>query len=301
LGLATAAIQNESAKHVVSLMVLQQGDVRFGRLGAESEINAIKSFTKPAGMVGPGYAMSVLIRRHMHLYGSTRDAFFEIVQSQRENAIPRATALRRKPLSREEYFASPMLADPLCRLDFTLETDGAVAVITTTTERAKDCKHKPIYIHAVEHGGAREWGRAFSWFGMPEPNFASAGHKAVADRMWERTDLRAKDMDVALIYDHISPMVLMQLEEYGFCEKGEGNDYVLSGKLRYSNRGQPGVIPVNTHGGQLSEGYVIGMTHIREGVEQLRGEAVNQVEGAEFALVTGGPAPIPTSGLVLRN
>jgi len=301
-GLATAAIMNGDATYVVSVMALQQlPQSRLGTVFGQAAPTAHNSFMQPSGLVGPGHLMSVLARRHMHLYGTTRDAFFEIVQTQREHAMPRETAVRRKPLTREEYFASPMLADPLCRLDFCLETDGAVAFITTTAERAKDLRQKPVYIHASRHGGTRAWGRAFGWMGMPDPTFASSGHKPVADRLWADTGLTAKDIDVALLYDHFSAMVLMQLEDYGFCEKGEGNDFVLSGKLRYANRKQPGAIPLNTHGGQLSEAYIIGMTHVREAVEQLRGTAVNQVEDAEFALVTGGPAAIPTSGMILRR
>jgi acetyl-CoA acetyltransferase len=105
------------------------------------------------------------------------------------------------------------------------------------------------------------------------------------------------DMDVALIYDHFSAMVVMQLEDYGFCKKGEGGPFVESGAIRYKG----GSIPVNTHGGQLSEAYIIGMTHVREAVEQLRGVAINQVENCELALVTGGPAALPVSGLILRR
>jgi len=90
-------------------------------------------------------------------------------------------------------------------------------------------------------------------------------------------------------------MVLMQLEDYGFCAKGEGGAFVESGAIRYDG----GSIPVNTHGGQLSEAYIIGMTHIMEGVEQMRGTAINQVPDAEMALVTGGPASLPVSGLIL--
>jgi acetyl-CoA acetyltransferase len=101
---------------------------------------------------------------------------------------------------------------------------------------------------------------------------------------------------VALLYDHFSPLVVMQLEDYGFCPRGEGGAFVESGAIRAN-----GAIPVNPHGGHLSEAYVIGMTHIREAVEQLRGQAVNQVQGAQFALVTGGPAPIPMTGAILRN
>jgi len=111
-------------------------------------------------------------------------------------------------------------------------------------------------------------------------------------------------MDVAMIYDHFSSMVLAQLEDYRFCERGEGNDYVLAGKTRYdaaTGKGVNGGVPVNTHGGHLSEAYIIGMTHVVEGVEQVRGSAINQVADCEFALVTGGPAPIPISGLILRR
>jgi acetyl-CoA acetyltransferase len=135
---------------------------------------------------------------------------------------------------------------------------------------------------------------------MPDDGtFASSGHKAVADRLYRKAGVTPQDIDVALIYDHFTPMVLMQLEEYGFCKKGEGGPFVLSGAIRYSAQRRPGTIAVNTHGGQLSEAYVIGATHIMEGVEQLRGTAVNQVDGAELALVTGGPAALPTSGLIL--
>ncbi len=301
-GLATAAIMNGDANYVVTVMALQQlPATRLGTVFGAAAPTPHNSFMQPSGLVGPGHLMSVLARRHMHLYGTTRDAFFEIVQAQREHAMPRETAVRRKPLTREEYDAQPMLADPLCRLDFCLETDGAVAFITSSAERAQDLQQRPVYIHGSKHGGVRDWGRAFGWMGMPDPVFASSGHKSVADRLWADTGLNAKDIDVALLYDHFSPMVLMQLEDYGFCEKGEGDAFVRSGKLRYANRKTPGAIPVNTHGGQLSEGYIIGMTHVREAVEQLRGVAVNQVEDAEFALVTGGPAAIPTSGMILRR
>ncbi len=296
-GLATAAIMNQDANFVVTVMALQQIKQRLGTVFGAVAPSPENSFLQPSGLVGPGHLMSVLARRHMHLYGTRREAFAEIVISERENAMPRPTAVRRTPLTLDEYFASPMLADPLCRLDFCLETDGAVAFITTTAERAKDLKQKPVYIHGCAHGGSRDWGRAFGWMGMPDPHFASSGHKPVADRLWAMSGIGPEDIDVALIYDHFSAMVVMQLEDYGFCAKGEGGPFVESGAIRF--RG--GSIPVNTHGGQLSEAYIIGMTHVREAVEQLRGVAINQVPGAEFALVTGGPASIPVSGLVLRR
>jgi acetyl-CoA acetyltransferase len=131
---------------------------------------------------------------------------------------------------------------------------------------------------------------------MPDAVFASAGAELVARRLYAQAGIVPQDIDVALIYDHFSPFVILQLEDYGFCLRGEGGPFVESGAIR-----QTGSIPVNPHGGHLSEAYVIGMTHIREAVEQLRGQAVNQIAGARFALVTGGPAPIPMSGAILRN
>ena len=296
-GLATAAIMNQDAKYVVSVMALQQYRQRLGVVFGASAPTPENSFLQPSGLVGPGHLMSVLTRRHMYLYGTQRSAFAEVVMSQRENALNRETAVRRTPLTLEEYYQSPMLADPLCRLDFCLETDGAVAFITTSADRARDAPHRPVYVHGSTHGGARKWGRAFAWMGMPDPDFASSGHKAVAHRLWEQTGLKPTDMDVALLYDHFSAMVVMQLEDYGFCKKGEGGPFVESGAIRFKG----GSIPVNTHGGQLSEAYIIGMTHVREAVEQLRGVATNQVKDAEFALVTGGPASLPVSGMVLRR
>lgn len=305
IGLATAGLVNEDCKYAVTVMALQQlPQHRLGVVFGASAPNPENSFLQPSGLVGPGHLMSVLARRHMHLYGTTQDAFGEIVMATRANTHNRPKAVRKAPLTKEEYDASVMLADPLRRLDFCLETDGAVAVITTTMDRAKDCRHKPAVVHACAHGGQREWGRAFAWMGMPDPHFASSGHKFTADRVWAQSGLSAKDMDVALIYDHFSPMVLMQLEDYGFCEKGEGNDYVLSGKIRYdaaTGKGVNGGVPVNTHGGNLNEAYIIGMTHIVEGVEQVRGTAINQVKDAEFALVSGGPASLPVSSLILRS
>jgi acetyl-CoA acetyltransferase len=298
MGLATAALMNEDCTYCITIMALQQYEKRLGRAYALREPSPEGSFLQPSGLTGPGHLMSMLFRRHMHVYGTKRDALAEIVISQRENAIPRETAVRRNPLTLEEYYQAPMLADPLCRLDFCLETDGAIAIITTTKDRAKDLKQRPVYIHGAHHGGRREWGRAFAWMGMPtDEYFASSGMKPIADQLWRKSGVGPKDIDVALLYDHFSCMVLMQLEDYGFCAKGEGGDFVQSGAIRYKG----GSIPVNTHGGQLSEGYIIGMTHLREAVEQLRGTAVNQVKDAELALATGGPAHLPVSGCVLRR
>jgi acetyl-CoA acetyltransferase len=256
------------------------------------------AFTVGAGLVSPGNSFALLTRRHMAQYGTTREHLYEVCRAQRDNAIPRETAHQRTPLTRDEYFNARMISDPLCLYDYTMENDGAVAAIVVSAERARDLRQRPVYVMGSANGGMGRWGSAiFSYFQQPDEYFASSGHRPVAKRMYEMAGVTPEDVDVALLYDHFSPLVLMQLEDYGFCEIGESGPFVADGNIRF--RG--GRIPVNTHGGHLSEAYIIGMTHIREAVEQLRGVAVNQVEDAEIALVTGGPAGLPVSGTLLRR
>jgi len=313
LGLGAAAIAAGMAEVCVTLMTLQQvtrrlggtavsgGGARGGTAGnpyTPSGASPSDAFTATAGLISPGHSFSVLTQRHMYLYGTKREHFAEIAISQRENAIRRPTSLQRSPLTLDDYFNARMISDPMCLYDYTMETDGAVAAIITSAERAKDLRQPPVYIMGSANGGMGRWGPAiFNYFQAPDDYFASSGHRPVAKRMYEMAGVGPDDVDVALLYDHFSPMVLMQIEDYGFCGIGEGGPFVAEGNIRWPT----GSIPVNTHGGNLSEAYVIGMTHIREAVEQLRGVAVNQVEGAEIALVTGGPAALPVSGTLLRR
>ncbi len=306
VGLAAAAVATGQATCVASIMTLQQAASRFGASFApRGKPGAVYSappspegnFIQPAGLMAPGQMFAVLAQRHMHMYGTTRDHLAEVAMSTRANAVNRDTALMRTPMTRDDYFAARMISDPLCLFDFCLECDGAVAVLTVSAERAEDLRHRPVYIAASANGGAGRWGQAITWMGMPDEYFTSSGHRTVARRAYEMAGITAADVDVALLYDHFTPMVIMQLEDYGFCPIGAGGPFVAEGNIRYGT----GTIPVNTHGGNLSEAYIIGMTHVKEAVEQLRGTAINQVEGAEIALVTGGPASIPVSNLILHN
>ena len=296
LDLAALAIESGRAKTILCLGACQQSKNRYGLTLANLAPTPDSVWSQTAGFKGPGQTFALIAQRYMHKYGVGREAFAEVVMASRSYAATRPQALRRKPLTLDEYMAAPMLADPLCRLDFCLETDGALAFIVTSGERARDLKQRPVYIVASAHGGERTWGRSFFSLNMPDDQFTTAGSAHTARRLYARAGVTAKDIDVALIYDHFSPLVIMQLEDYGFCERGEGGALVESGAIRLD-----GSIPVNPHGGHLSEAYVIGMTHIYEAVEQLRGTAINQVADAELALVTGGPAPIPVSGAILGN
>jgi acetyl-CoA acetyltransferase len=211
--------------------------------------------------------------------------------------VSRPSALRRTPLTLDDYFAAPMISDPLCLFDYTPECDGAVALVTTSLERARDLRHPPAVVTASANGGRGDHASMVSTFQMPARTFASAGHRAVAGQLYGMSGLTAADIDVALLYDHFSPVVLTQLEDYGFCGLGESGDFVAEGSIRWPD----GSIPVNTHGGNLSEAYIMGMTHVREGVEQVRGTAVNQVENCEHALITGGPASLPVSATIVSK
>jgi acetyl-CoA acetyltransferase len=306
VGLASAAIVSGMAECVVSVMTLQQAASRFGASFAPRGVPGAVysappspegSFLQPSGLMGPGQMFAVLAQRHMHLYGTTRDHFCDVAISTRNNAIRRSTSLMQEPLTREQYFGARMISDPLCLYDFCLECDGAVAVVTTSVERARDLQHPPVIVGASANGGHGRWGQAITWLGMPDEYFASSGHRPVATRLYDMAGVGPADVDVALLYDHFTPMVIMQLEDYGFCGIGEGGPFVADGNINWPTGG----LPVNTHGGNLSEAYIIGMTHVKEAVEQLRGTAVNQVNGAEVALVTGGPASIPVSSLLLHK
>lgn len=295
VGLAASAVVSGMAEVVVVVGGMQQDVQRYGTFSLGYEADSETAFFHSAGLIGPGHMFALLARRHMYEFGTRREQFAEVALSNRANAMTNPEAYLRKPLTLDDYMAAPMLADPHCLFDFCLENDGAVAVVVTSAQRARDLAQPPVTIRACEHGGSRDWGRALYWMNMSDELFASSGHRSVAQRLYTAADVTPADIDVAQIYDHFTSQVIMQLEDYGFCGRGEGGPFVESGAIRLDGGG----IPINTDGGQLSCGYVWGMTHVREAVHQLRGTAVNQVPDAELALVTGGPSSLPVSGLIL--
>jgi acetyl-CoA acetyltransferase len=297
VGLASAAIMSGQARTVVVVGGNQQGAQRFGAVTSSYDADPYNAFFSAAGLVGPGHMFALLARRHMHQYGTTREHFADVAIAIREHALANPHAVMKKPLSRADYFAAPLLADPHCVYDFCLETDGAIAVIVTSVERARDLRRKPAIVQACAMGGTRDWGRSIYWMNMPDESFASSGHSSVARRLFQMAQVGPADIDVAQIYDHFTSQVIMQIEDYGFCRKGEGGEFVASGAIRAAG----GSLPVNTDGGQLSCGYVWGMTHVREAVQQIRGDSTLQMPDVELALVTGGPSVVPVSGLILSS
>src|SRR3546814_11940248 len=124
------------------------------------------------------------------------------------------------PTPRSSDLAAPMIADPHCLFDFCLETDGAIAVVVTSAERARDLRRRPVPILGSTHGSGRDWGRSIYWMNMPDETFASSGHATVARRLYDMVGVGAGDIDVAQLYDHFTSQVIMQIEDYGFCATG---------------------------------------------------------------------------------
>jgi acetyl-CoA acetyltransferase len=196
-----------------------------------------------------------------------------------------------RPITLEEHQASRWIVEPLRLLDCCQESDGAVAVVVTSPERARDLRQPPVRIAAAAQGASTDQQMMTRYYseaitGLPEMGF-------VARQLYDTAGIGPADVQTAVLYDHFTPFVLTQLEEFGFCGRGEAKDFVKDGNIELG-----GGLPINTNGGQLGEAYIHGMNGIAEGVRQVRGSAVNQVPGVEHVVVTAGTG-VPTSGLIL--
>ncbi len=310
---AAMAVETGQAAVVVVYRSLCQGQFfRFGTGGmnaaapadpeppklqqAKSLMLASIGFSMPYGLLMAAAAYALPTRRHMHLYGTTSEQLGMLAVTFREHASrnPRAV-MGGRPMTLEDHQASPMIADPHRLFDCCLESDGACAVVVTTEERARDLAKRPVEILASEQGAPT--GYAFGPFSnanIADELYATGGCEEMAGRLWSKAGLGPSDVDVAQLYDHFTGCVLMQLEDYGFCKRGEGGPFIESGALAWKG----GSLPTNTHGGSLSEAYIHGLNHVVEGVRSLRGESTSPVDNAEVCLVTSA-ACVPSSAILL--
>ncbi|MGD0446894.1 MAG: hypothetical protein ABSA39_23405 [Edaphobacter sp.] len=287
---AAMAVATGQANFVaVTRGIIQAPESRFGGGG--------KAVPKFPGLQTPGQCFSLAARRHMHIYGTKVEHFAEVAINARRNAANNPEARFREPITFEDYQASRMICDPLRLLDHCMESDGGACVIVTSAERAKDLRQKAVLIAGAAMGAPRRYGHGLiDGNNMSAEDFASAGQRSIAEDLYRNAGMGPNDVDVAMIYDHFTPMVIMGLEDFQFAPKGEGGPFVASGAIR-----REGKLPVNTHGGNLAEVYLHGMTHVFEGVRQLRGTSVNQIPGAEVVLVVAGASPTPSGALLLRK
>jgi len=292
---ATAAIEAGLAKTVLCYRAMNgRSGYRLGG-GREMEARGITQYTAPFGWITYPQAMAMWARRHMINYGTTAEQLGEIAVSCRDNATLNPRAMQRTPMTMTDYMESRFIVEPFRLYDICLESDGACAVLITSADRAKDMQKKPVYIMGGAYGGGPNQGEdlfdAIRW-----PEHARNYSHYIAKDLWNSAGVGPDDVDVAEIYDCFTYSIIMQLEGFGFCKEGEGGPFVETGAIRRN-----GKLPVNTHGGLLSEAYIHGFNHVVEAVRQLRGEAGPlQVKDAEIALTTAG-AMTCGSAMVLRR
>ena len=274
----------------------ERSGMRFGQVqlrliqGADST-SVDNSFCYPHGLSTPAAQVAMIARRYMHLSGATSRDFGAVSVADRRHAANNPKAyFYGKPITIEDHQNSRWIAEPLRLLDCCQETDGGVAIVVTSAERARDLQHRPVIIAAAAQGSSPDQYSMTSYY-RPELGLPEMG--MVGRQLWAQSGLTPADIQTAVLYDHFTPFTLIQLEELGFCGRGEAKDFVAGGAIEIGGR-----LPINTHGGQLGEAYIHGMNGIAEGVRQLRGTSVNQVDGVEHVLVTAGTG-VPTSGLIL--
>jgi acetyl-CoA acetyltransferase len=250
------------------------------------------SWYAPYGLLTPAQWVAMFGQRYLHEYGATSEDFGRVSVADRKHAATNPKAwFYEQPITLEDHQNSRWIVEPLHLLDCCQESDGAQALVVTSVERARDLPHPPAVIRAAAQGAGVDQHMMTSYYresivGLPEMGLC-------ARQLYESTGLGPDSFQTAVLYDHFTPFVLCQLEEFGFCKPGEAKDFVKDGRIELG-----GELPINTHGGQLGEAYIHGMNGIAEGVRQVRGTTVNHAPDVEHVLVTAGTG-VPTSALIL--
>ncbi len=279
---AAAAVASGVCRHVLIAFgrnVTAAAATKAGaRIHTMPQFHYVTEFEYPLGNVAPAQIYAPMARRHMELYGTKSEHFGEVAVAHRQHALLNDNAVMKKPITLEDHANSRLIADPFRLLDCSLESDGGAACIVSSAEAAGDLRHRRVFISGVAEGHPDQPGSI-----TQRPDMTSLGIAKAARRAFEMAGVTHDDIDVAEIYDCFTYAVIRQLEDIGFCKKGEGGPFVEGGRLRLG-----GALPTNTHGGLLSQAHVWGLNHIVELVRQLRGDAGRaQVQGAEVGLVTG--------------
>ncbi|MGV0794859.1 thiolase C-terminal domain-containing protein [Mycolicibacterium sp. XJ1819] len=278
---ASAMVENGVCKAVLVYRSLNgRSGMRFGTMSEAISVGGAGQFDAPSGLLVPPQFIAVWARRYLAECKGTSADLGEVAVTQRRHAQLNPDAAMREPLNMDAYLASRWICEPFRVNDCAFEVDGAVALLITSEERARDCASDPVYIvgHASSASGS-------GWLGWED--MTSMYSRVAAPRLWDRTGLRPSDIDVALMYDCFTYTVLATVEDYGFCGKGEAGAFYRDGRATFG-----GDVVINPHGGLLSEGYLHGLNHHHEAAVQLRGDAGDrQVAGARLALATAGAGP----------
>jgi len=286
-GGTTLAVMHHAASAIITGMcntvLVTMADSQVSGLSRDKAVEMMSTaghpqFERPYGPPIPAF-YALLARAHEHAYGTTAEQRATVAVACRKHASLNPAAQMRKPIAIQDVLASRMIADPLHLLDCSLVSDGGAAFIMTSAERARDFKQKQVYLLGVGEGHSHEHvTQALS--------LTTSAAKEAGARAYAMAGLGPTDVDVAELYDCFTPVVIIELEDLGFCPKGEGGRFVEGGRIELG-----GELPVNTHGGLLSHchpGHPGSMFSITEAVRQLRGSCgARQVEGAKIALVHG--------------
>jgi acetyl-CoA acetyltransferase/uncharacterized OB-fold protein len=287
---AMLAVACGLARHVLCFRTLWESTYReLERSGAISPPSGrVADWLRPFGATSAAHTLAQNAQRHFHRYGTTRETLGWIALNQRANAGLNPTAIYRDPLTMRDYLEARPITSPFGLYDCDVPCDGAVAVIVSGVDAARGLAQPPVLVEAV---GTQiierlEWDQSTL---THEPQvLGQAAH------LWSRTSLRPGDVDVAQLYDGFTFNCLSWIEALGFCGIGEAKDFLDGGK----NIARDGLLPLNTHGGQLSHGRTHGMGLVHEAIVQLRGEGgARQVPGARVAVVSSGG--LTPSGVIL--
>lgn len=251
--------------------------------------DGFEDYEEPFGNVSAPAHHGIVAARHMHEYGTTSEQLAAVAVACRKHAVHNANATMRTPITIEDVLASRWVVKPLHLLDCCLVSDGAGAVVVTSSERARDLRKPPVYIAG--------YGLGYTAGPLESPSLTTLGGAAASRAAYAMSGLVPQDVDFAELYDCFTIIALVTLEDYGFCAKGEGGAFVSDGRIEVG-----GALPVNTHGGLLSQGHVEGMLHITEAVKQLRGgevEPERQVANARCGIVSGHGATLSAHSTLL--
>ncbi len=293
---AAMAIATGMAKNVVVYRALNgRSGQRMGQGVSGSIISSDLihwSWYMPFGLLTPASWIALQAQLYMDKYGATSEHLAHVAITQRKHALnnPNA-AMRDKPMTMDDYMNSRMICEPLRLFDCCQEDDGGCALLITSPERARDMQQPAAIMRAVSQASFEGQEQMTSFYrddlaALPEMELA-------AERVYEMSGLGPKDIDASCLYDAFTPEILMQLEAFGFCGKGEAKDFVTEESLTIG-----GALPNNTHGGLLSEAYLHGVNNIAEGVRLIRGTSCNQPEAVDHVLVTSGVG-VPTGAAIL--
>jgi acetyl-CoA acetyltransferase len=294
---AAAAVASGIADVVVAYRAVKaRSGQRFGRSTSGGRATSSHSgstamqWCAPFGVMTPASWISLNATRYMHMYGVTNEDFGRAVVQFRAYAATNPDAhFFGRPITLDDHQESRWIAEPAIRLfDCCQETDGAVALVITRSDRAQDSRH-PVTIEAAAGAAIFEEEIASNHY---RPELAvMEGSIALAKVLFDEFGIDRGEIDVAMIYDAFTPIFLMQLEGLGFCEPGEAKNFIAEGNL-----GPDGSLPTNTNGGLIGEGYIHGLNLTTEAVRQLRGTSANQIDGSTTALVSAS-----RTGVILRR